>query len=277
MDSRLAVPELSGVPETMLWPLYNRAAEARRPDARLSDPHAVRIADGIDYDYPRHFGKPDFSHALRSLIIDRALKAWLVRHARGQVVALGEGLETQFHRVDDNAVRWLSVDLPEAIAVRARFLPDTPRHRNLACSALDQRWMDEVDATRPLFVTAAGLLMYFQPDEVRRLIAAICERFPTAEMIIDVIPRWFSRMTTSPRGLKVTRHYTAPPMPWALDRNELRSIKTWHPNIAELTELPVEGGRGFFCGVFLPTVRRLPRLRHKWFSIVHLRCRPATA
>jgi hypothetical protein len=124
---------------------------------------------------------------------------------------------------------------------------------------------------KPIVLTAAGLLMYFEPEEVRRLVAAVCGRFPTAEVAFDVIPRWFSRMTL--KGLKVTRYYQAPPMPWGLDRHELPAIKAWHPNIAEVRELPFEGGRGFFCGLFLPVVRRLPWIGNKWFSLVHLVCR----
>jgi O-methyltransferase involved in polyketide biosynthesis len=273
MDARPLAPSLPPLPETMLWPLYNRAAEARRPDARLNDPHAVRFADAIDYDYRRHFGKPDFSHALRALVIDRVLRDWLARNRGGQVVALGEGLESQFHRVDDGEVRWLSVDLPEAITLRERFMPDDGRHRNLACSALDFRWMDEVEAGRPVFVTAAGLLMYFEPGEVRRLIAGICGRFSRAELAFDVIPHWFSRMTL--KGLRMTPHYRPPPMPWGLDRHELPAMKEWHSNIAEVRELPFEGGRGIFCGAFLPVVRRLPWLGNKWFSLVQLVCRQA--
>jgi len=33
-------PGLEGVPETLLWTLYHRALEARRPDAVLHDPAA---------------------------------------------------------------------------------------------------------------------------------------------------------------------------------------------------------------------------------------------
>lgn len=273
MDAKL-VPNLSGVPETMLWPLYNRAAEARRPDGLLADPLAITIADAIDYDYARSFGRPDSAHAIRAKKIDDLLRTWLREHPFGQVVALGEGLETQFHRVDDGRVRWLSVDLPEAIAVRERFLPDTDRHRNLACSALDVRWMDEVPTGEPIFLTAAGLLMYLPPGEVRRLLAAIADRYPRAEMAFDVIPHWFSRLTV--RGLKRTPHYTLPPMPWALNRDELPSMKTWHPNIAEVRESPFEGGRGAFSTVVLRILRRLPWLGNKAFSMVHLLCRPVT-
>jgi O-methyltransferase involved in polyketide biosynthesis len=258
----------------MLWPLYNRAAEARRPDALLDDPVAIRVADGIAYDYARSFGRPGSGQVVRALLVDRLLRGWLRRHPGGQVVALGEGLETQFHRVDDGRVRWLAVDLPEAIAVRARLLPDADRHRNLACSALDPRWMDAVDPARGVFVTAVGLLTYFRPEEVRGLVAGVAGRFPAAEMAFDVVPRllaWLAR-----RGwYRVTRGYTAPAMHWGLDRHELGAIRAWHPNIAEVRQVPFRGGRGFLYRVFLPMLQALPWLGDKTFSLVHVRCQSA--
>jgi O-methyltransferase involved in polyketide biosynthesis len=270
---RVPVP-LTGVPETMLWPLYNRTAEARRPDARLRDPEAVRIADAIDYDYSRSFGKPDYVHALRALTFDRLLRDWADRRPGGSVVALGEGLETQVKRVDDGRVRWLSVDLPEAIEVRRRFLPDDDRHRNFACSALDFRWMDEVDPAAPVFVTAAGLLMYFRPELVCGLVAAIAERLPAAEAAFDVIPRWLSRKSL--RGWRVTPHYTAPPMPWGLNRNEAAGLRAWHPNIGEVRVVDYFGGRGAF-GLLARLARVTPGLCHYVPLILHLTCRPAGA
>ena len=41
--------ELEGVPETLLWTLYQRAGEARRPDAVLRDPRAVEALAAIDF------------------------------------------------------------------------------------------------------------------------------------------------------------------------------------------------------------------------------------
>ena len=263
-------PQLTGVQETLLWPLYNRAAEARRPDARLHDPDSVRIADAIQYDYARSFGAPDFGHPLRSLLIDAALRDWLRQNPGGQVVALGEGLETQFLRVDNGQVAWLSVDLPEAIDLRRRFIPDTERHRNLACSAVDFRWMDEVDVGKPTFITAAGLLMYLEPDAVRQLIAEIAGRFSDVQMIFDIVPRWAVRK--SQRGWQKTRWYRVPTMPWGLDRNELQSMRAWHPNIREIRELNYSGGRGFAYSVLLPLFRKLPWMGNKAPSLVQLIC-----
>jgi hypothetical protein len=47
-----------------------------------------------------------------------------------------------FQRCDDGRVQWLCVDLPDAIAVRERFLKPTDRCRHLALSAVDLSWMD---------------------------------------------------------------------------------------------------------------------------------------
>lgn len=272
-DAKRAV-SLSGVPETMLWPLHNRAAEARRPDARLHDPHAVRIADAIDYDYERSFGKANFAHALRALVFDDWLRQWLRRHPDGQVVALGEGLETQFHRVDNGSMRWLSVDVPAAIEVRRRFLPDNDRLRNLACSALDFAWMEAVEPGRAVFVTAQGLLMYFTPEEVRTLVSAIAARFPAVELEFDVIPRWFSKKTL--QGLNLTRHYTLPRMPWGIDRHELGSLKAWHPDIVEVRERPYDSGRGLVFGFIIPLLCRLPGVGSKTPAMVHVICKRAS-
>lgn len=227
--------ELTGVPETMLWPLHNRAGGARRDRGQFRDPEAIRIAESIDYPFTEKFGRPDPSHVYRSIAFDAQVREHLCKYPQCTVVELAAGLETQFARVDNGSVRWLALDLPEAIEVRERFLPTTQRHRNLAMSALDFAWMEQVDTAQPSFITAAGLLMYLEPAEVRRLIVACAQRFPGGGMVFDAIPHWFSRKTL--RGYRRTASYTAPPMPWALDADEKTSLLAWTPHITAVREL----------------------------------------
>lgn len=225
---------LTGVPETTLWTLHNRAAEAMRPDGHLRDPDCVRIYTSIDYDFERNFGKPDGSHPMRSRVIDDVLRPWLAAHPGGTVVELGAGLETQFQRVDDGKVRWRCVDVPESIAVRERFLPATERCRYVAKSALDLSWFDEVDDGEGVFVTAQGLLMYFDEADVKRLFVAIVDRFPGVELMFDTIPRWFSKKTLE--GFGKTKAYTAPPMPWGIGQKELAPLlRSWSPRVTTVT------------------------------------------
>ncbi len=255
------VPGLTGVSETMLWSLHNRACEARRPDGILRDPEAIRIHDSIDYEYEHHFGKPGGSLAARAAQIDVAVRRWLLRHPDGAVVSLGEGLETQNTRVDNGRMSWLSVDLPHAIALRERFIRPTSRFKHLAVSALSPVWMDEVDPSAGLCIIAQGLLMYLPPTLVAGLFFAIAETFPGATMIFDTVPRWFSRLTLD--GLQQTPHYRLPPMPWGIDRDEIAAtLQTWHPNLPPPEFLDYRAPRGphrFAAGV----VKNLPVLRHE--------------
>jgi O-methyltransferase involved in polyketide biosynthesis len=102
------VPNLTGVSETMLLALHNRAVEAKRRDAVLIDPDSVRIYEAIDCDFRHRFGNSEGSLAARVAEIDRVLRQWLECHPEGLVVSLGEGLETQVRRVDNGRMRWLS-------------------------------------------------------------------------------------------------------------------------------------------------------------------------
>jgi O-methyltransferase involved in polyketide biosynthesis len=259
---------LTGVPETMLWTLHNRANEARRRDAFLVDPDCVRIYESIDYDYVRSFGKPDGSHPMRSRLFDAALRPWLRAHPGGSVVELAAGLETQFQRCDDGQVRWHCVDVPEAIAVRERFLPASDRCRHIGKSALDLSWADEVDNSEGVFVTAQGLFMYFTEPEVRGLVSALFERFPGVELMFDTIPRWFSRKTL--KGFGKTQHYTAPPMPWGINRDEIEpTLRAWSRAVTRVTTEPYGIARG--PGRFLlAACRVLPLLRNMPPAIAHV-------
>ena len=64
--------DLSGVPETMPWPLWNRAMETRRSDGMVADPMAVDLVDRIDDDVAGLIGvmdpiKASTSEAVRTL------------------------------------------------------------------------------------------------------------------------------------------------------------------------------------------------------------------
>ncbi|MFE3546211.1 class I SAM-dependent methyltransferase [Nocardia sp. NPDC059177] len=260
---------LSGIPLTMLWTLHNRASEARRPDAVLDDPDAVRLYESIDFDYRATFGEPDGTHAVRAVRFDAALRPWLAAHPGGTVVELAAGLETQFQRCDDGAVQWFCVDVPEAIEIRARFLPPGPRTTYLPISALDLSWLDRIDPTRGVFVTAQGLFMYFDPADVRRLVVAILDRFPGVELMFDTIPPWFSRKTL--RGFRKTPDYTAPPMPWGVRRTEVPALlREWSSRVDSVEVSAFSPSHGPLP-VLLPVFERLPVLRDIPPGIVRVR------
>lgn len=259
-------PQLNGVPETMLWSLYHRAVKSRRSDAVLRDPDGIRIMEALDYDFAGHFGVPGGSLAARAATIDRTIADWLDLHPDGLVISLGEGLETQARRVDNGRMRWLSVDLPEAIRLREVFLPSTDRFRHLAMSALDAEWMAMVDPCGPLFIVAQGLFMYLDPDAVSGLLGRMAARLPGAQLVFDTIPPWLSRLTLL--GLNQTSTYRLPQMPWGIARDDIEpTLRRWCPGLGPVEMLSYSMPRGM-PSVLIQFMAAAPVLRHQVPSLV---------
>ncbi|MFJ9442069.1 class I SAM-dependent methyltransferase [Kitasatospora sp. NPDC101235] len=263
-------PELGQVPETALWTLWHRALEARRPDTVLPDPKAVELVDRIDFPFAERFGTSATQaqlQALRAACFDREVADFLAREPRGTVVCLGEGLETQYWRVDNGRAQWLTVDLPESVALRERLLPPGARQRYLAADATELGWADEVDRNREVLITAQGLLMYLQPARVRSLIAGCAERFPGGSLVLDAVPRWFSRLTL--KGTMRAHGYQVPPMPWAMDADERGKLRTAGPAVAAVRDVRPTGGRGL-VGALLPLALSTPPLATRRPSVTVL-------
>jgi len=270
--------DLKGVPETALWTLYHRAAEAARPDTVLPDPRAVQLLTEIEFPFRERMGaaRPWLAQAiaLRALGFDRVVRAFLADCPDGTVVALGEGLETQFWRVDNGRAQWVTVDLNGPLALRKRVLPHGARQRLVACDARDSQWMAGIDPSRGVLVTAQGLLMYLQPAQVTRLIAACADAFPGGTMVFDTVSRRFSTRTRT--RAKGPGGHRLPPMPWGMDAVDRDDLRQAHPAISEVSEVPLPAGRGCI-GYLAPRAAALPLLRTDRPLITRLRFGAAPA
>jgi O-methyltransferase involved in polyketide biosynthesis len=163
--------------------------------------------------------------------------------------------------VEGASALWIAVDVPTAMAVRERFIAPDEWHLHVPVSVMDRHWFDAVPRGRPVYLTAQGLLMYFEPDEVAGLFRDLAKRFPGAWLAFDHIPRWFARKTL--RGFQKTRAYRAPPMPWGINLDEVApTVRAWVPDVAEVRRLPFRFPRGLNRAVF-GIWTRLPGVRHK--------------
>lgn len=261
-DSKAHAGLLTGVSETALLTLYGRAHQAAQPDPIIDDPMAIRLVDAIDFDFQK-FGRRGQEMALRSLAVDRSATAYLTAHPRATVVALGEGLQTSFWRLDcslpDPQFSWVSVDLPAVVELRQRLLPRSARITHLAQSALDYTWIDKVDAGNGVFVSAEGLLMYLQPDEALGLIAQCAKSFPGGQMFFDLPPtvvKWVAR-----KGLRSSKRYRVPPMPFSLSTRQLAKLPQTMPGVRAFHDVPMPPGRGTFFGTLYPAFWRFPPVK----------------
>lgn len=244
---------LTGVSETALLTLQVRAHEARRPDGLIDDPMAVQLVDSIDFDFAKFGYTRRQDMALRSLLFDRTTGEYLRDHPKATVVALAEGLQTSFYRLDaaglGHEFRWLSVDLEPMIELRNQLLPKPDRVTQCAQSALDFSWMDQVDAGHGVFITAEGLMMYLQPEEAMSLIRACAQRFPGGQMLFDLPPAFFAFLTR--KGMPTSTRYRVPPMPFSLSPAELADLVNTVPGVRAVHDLPMPAGRGRLLNAIL--------------------------
>ncbi|WP_235674521.1 class I SAM-dependent methyltransferase [Mycolicibacterium pulveris] len=265
-----SMTEVMPLPDTALVTLWCRASEARRADAIIDDPLAVSVVDSIEYDFSKFKLSADRQDlALRALAFDRAAHAYLSDHPRATVVALGEGMQTSFWRVDaaddSDEFRWLTVDLPPIIELRKRLLPTSPRMAACAQSVLDFTWMDQVDARHGVFVTAEGLLPYLEPGEALDLIGECARRFPGGQLMFDLPPKSQALLAGRPRLWKILRG-DWPLTPFSLTGRERARLADSVPGVRAVHDVRLPRGRGPLFDTLLSKTRVSPlhRLLRWW-------------
>jgi O-methyltransferase involved in polyketide biosynthesis len=251
---------LTGVSETALLTLQVRANEARRPDSIIDDPMAVELVDSIAFDFAKFGFSRRQDMALRALAFDDATRRYLLAHPAATVVALAEGLQTSFYRLEASGVsdefHWLTVDLAPMTELRSKLLPPSDRVTVCAQSALDYSWMDRVDDANGVFITAEGLLMYLQPTEAMGLITECARRFPGGQMMFDLPPAWAARLASS--GMRTSSRYRIPPMPFAMSPAKAAELVDVVPGVRVVHDVPLPMGRGSVFNAVAWAVQRIP-------------------
>ena len=184
--------EKNSVQETLIIPLYGRAFCTRRFPGLFSDPLAEELLERIDCDFSnlerrsesvmQVFGALEV--AMRQSDLAWEVRDYLARYPRAAVVNLGCGLDQTGRACDNGACRIYNIDLPEVIAVREQLIPAGEREQNLSADLNDLTWCDAIraDVDGAVFF-AAGVFYYFQTEQVRKLCAALAERFPGGRLV----------------------------------------------------------------------------------------------
>ena len=236
MTEKIAIP-LGDVQKTMFLPLWGRAVETRKDPPLLSDPTAVRIMESVDFDFStiaRNM-KSITRHAwiARSLLIDRCVREYLENTPDATVVNIGCGMDTTFDRVDNRRVRWFDLDLPDVIALRREFVPETPRRTLIASSFLDDSWFSRVATAGRVMLVAAGVFYYYEEHDIRGFFIKLAERFPGADIVFDA---------ASPRGVEASNRLVLraggmgdrTPLRWGM--KNVAAIASWDPRIHVVAE-----------------------------------------
>lgn len=226
------------VAETLLITLFIRAKETERSDALIADEKAVALVKSMDYDFSRikqiKMDETDqVTLILRNRAFDRYTQDFLAHSPESTIVHIGCGLDSRFERVNNGAVQWYDLDLPEVIELRKKYIGDEKdRYHLLAYSALDNAWINKVIAFpgRPFLFMAEGVFMYFTEAQVKSLVFTLQENFPGAELIFDAFTPYLVRMNNLRLSMTKfgARYY------WGLKRG--KDLEKWGQGIRLIDE-----------------------------------------
>lgn len=234
MSSKISVSALRGVPESLLLPMYFRAVEARSAVPLIVDSKAAEMIEQLDHDFAGlgEASMDQFFAVLRVREFDRRARAFLAAHPNGVIVDIGCGLDTRFERLDNGTMEWFGLDLPEVVALRRQLLRETPRSHFLAGSALDVVWMEQstFHTNQGLLFLAEGVLPYFQEADVRRLVIALKDKYPGAELVFDAMSPLFVVI----HNLELMLRRTSFRLGWGLRNSQ--DLESWAPGIRLVRE-----------------------------------------
>ena len=196
--------EKNTVQETLIIPLYGRKVCSERFPDLFKDPEAERICGMLDYDFTEKGKKMESAVGLfgalevaqRQYDLAWEVKDCLKKNPEASVVNLGCGLDDTFRKCDNGKCKGYNIDMPDVIAVRNEFLPESDRERNLACDLNDEAWMDEVDCSGGTVFFASGVFYYFKTEDVKTLFQKMAKRFPRAVLVFDSCNRRGAKMMT---------------------------------------------------------------------------------
>lgn len=189
---------LSGVKETLLLPLWGRAFETKKEKPLLIDNTAVKIIESIGYDFSVMEKKihplSRASWTARSIYFDEKIKSFLDKNPDGSIINVGCGLDTTYERVNNNKAVWYELDFPEVIEIRRKYMEESATRRFLPYSVFNDEWYVNVNNKKRAMLMIAGVIYYFEENQVKELFNKLAGEFEHCELVFDY---------SSPQGIKI--------------------------------------------------------------------------
>lgn len=191
---------LNGVEATLYIPLVARIFVSEKFPDFFYDKKALSLkqyipTDRIEKNTIEYFY---MASVCRQKTLDQKILKFLEENRRANVVFLGAGLETAYHRINNTEAHFYQVDLPSVIEIRKRVLGSGENESLIAGDMFTLAWTKEPDLSLPTMIVVAGVYQYFDEGKVMAMIREMKASFPKGELIFDA---------TNKKGLELANKY----------------------------------------------------------------------
>ena len=173
--------------KTLYIPLYGKAFVSKK-GIILSDKKAEEIWEKEKFPLGGKSKSKWLAYfmGMRSAVIDSWVSEKLSEKPESTVLHIGCGLDSRIERIQAPFEKWFDVDFPDVIGIRKEYFSETEKYKMLGASASETDWIFALPDSEKVFVVLEGISMYLSEEIIKNLFAAIAEKFPEAEIIMDV-------------------------------------------------------------------------------------------
>ena len=226
-DKAMEKQDMQGVEDTLYIPLAARIYASEQFPDFFYDEKVMELAKRIDLKNIMENSMEYFHMAsvCRQKTIDGKIKDFLKRKQGGvgeatqskdrhglylsereespskakcNIIFLGAGLETAYHRIGNKEAQFYQFDLPDVIKVREELLGQGENERLLSGDLFALEWLKEIDCTLPSLLVVAGVFQYFHKEKILTFLQKLKTLLPDREIVFDA---------TNSTGLKYANKY----------------------------------------------------------------------
>lgn len=220
--------DMSNVNKTLYIPLYGKSFVSKR-GLFLEDPKAEEIWDAEKFPLKGKSRSKYLAYymGMRSAVFDAWAIEQMVYSQDAVIIHLGCGMDSRVLRVGESQHVWYDVDFPDVIAQRKRYYQENSRYQMIAADVRDPSWLDQISQSKKAIVVMEGVSMYLMPEELERIIQAVCDRYETVTWLMDcysVHAARLSRYKNPINDVGVTKVYGIDD-PRVLDTDEFHFVR----------------------------------------------------
>lgn len=191
---------LKGVENTLYIPLVARIYASEKFPYFFHDEKALSLKHHIpENDISKNSNEYSYMASVcRQKTIDGKIMDFLGKNIHSNIVFLGSGLETAYHRLNHADANFYEVDLPDVINIRKELLGNAENEELISGDMFGLDWINEIDVNLPSMIVASGVFQYFDESKIIEMIDKMRLMIPKGELVFDA---------TNSKGLKLANKY----------------------------------------------------------------------
>lgn len=183
---------LSGVSETLIIPLWAKGVEYERKVPLIVDKISHDLMQKFEFDFSKlkNAKASQVGCCVRAKIIDDEVNEFIATYPDAVIIQLGAGWDARYERLNRPQItHWYDLDLEQVIESRRELLQESSRNSYISASLFDfEAWIPKVKSHgKPVMIVLEGVLMYFEPSQVRLFFKTLCEQFDEVRVVFDML------------------------------------------------------------------------------------------